>query len=152
MGAPQNINRCYLVRFKNLSVESKQSADGRCHKAHRSWKSRRISASNRNSDGLLCQGQPFGSLLTFFVLPQPFCFRGPASGIIPALITQMVSALRGLEVCGMGAGLTYHHLQHLRVFQHRTGPQMVTVEGLMIVAGHEQRGLECLQQRLFPDV
>ena len=52
----------------------------------------------------------------------------------------------------MGAGALHHHAQHLWVLQHGAGAEVVAVEGLMAVIGHEQRRLKGLQQGLFTDV
>ena len=52
----------------------------------------------------------------------------------------------------MGTRLMYHHFQHLWVLQHGAGPQMITVERLMVVIGHEQRRLKSFQQGFFSDI
>ena len=52
----------------------------------------------------------------------------------------------------MGAGLVHHLFQQFGVFQHGAGAQMVFVEGLAVVVGHEQRTLQDLQDAAVMDV
>ena len=86
------------------------------------------------------------------MLPQPVGGGLPAGGVGIALGAQVLGALRGLWVGGMGAS-THHHLPQLfRVFQHRAGAQHVVVEGLSVVIGHEHRPPQAVQQGFFPDV
>ena len=53
------------------------------------------------------------------------------------LVAQMIDAFRALEVGAVGTGLVNHLAQQLGVFQHGAGAQMVLVEGLAVVVGHE---------------
>ena len=63
----------------------------------------------------------------------------PVGGIGLALVAQMIDAFRALEVGAVSTGLVDHLAQQLGVFQHRAGTQMVLVERLAVVVGHEQR-------------
>ena len=44
---------------------------------------------------------------------------------------------RGLKVSRMGTGGLHDFPEHLRVLQHGAGAQMVVIEGLTVVIGHE---------------
>ena len=76
----------------------------------------------------------------------------PAGGVLFALVAEMIHRLRGLQVRGVSAGLLDHLAQKVGILQHGAGPQMVVVEGLAVVVGHENGRLQPLQQRLFPNV
>ena len=52
----------------------------------------------------------------------------------------------------MGAGALNDLPDLLRILQHGTGAQVVVIEGLAVVIGHEQRRGQHLQQGLLPDV
>ena len=71
--------------------------------------------------------------------------RLPIGCVALALVAQMIDAFRALEVGAVGAGLVNHLAQQLGVFQHGAGTQVVLIEGLAVVVGHEQRALQDLQ-------
>ncbi len=52
----------------------------------------------------------------------------------------------------MGPGVVDHLPQQLRVLQHGAGEQVVAVEGLSVMVGHEDRGAQAVQQGRLPDV
>ena len=52
----------------------------------------------------------------------------------------------------MRAGPVNHLPEQVGIFQHGAWPQMVFIEGLAIVVGHENGSLQAFQQRFFPDV
>ena len=64
----------------------------------------------------------------------------------------MIHAFGGLHVGGVGAAFFHHFAQHLRIFQHGAGAQMVAVKGLFPVISHEQGAFEHFQQRVILDV
>ena len=65
---------------------------------------------------------------------------------------QIVDLFHSGDIAGMGAGLVDDLPQLLGILQHGAGTQVVVVEGLPVVVGHEQGGAQGLQQGLFPDV
>ena len=86
------------------------------------------------------------------LLPQLVRLGLPAGGVLLALVAEVIHRLRGLQVRGVRAGLLDHLAQKVGILQHGAGAQVVVVEGLAVVVGHENGRLKALQQRLFPDV
>ena len=84
--------------------------------------------------------------------PQLVGLRLPAVGVGFALLTQMLGALRRLQIGGVRAGLRHHPGQQLGVFQHGTGAQVVAVKGLPLPVQPEQRLLQALQEALVADI
>ena len=83
--------------------------------------------------------------------PQPAGGGGPVLRVGLALLRQVFHGLGRLHVRGPGPALFHHLLELARVLQHGAGAEHVLVKGLAVVIGHEQRGLESLQQRLVID-
>ena len=77
---------------------------------------------------------------------------GPVLGVVVALGAQIVYALQGGHIAGMGAGLVDDLPQLFGVLQHGTGAQHVVVEGLAVVIGAEEGGAQGFQQGLLADV
>ena len=86
------------------------------------------------------------------LLPKLLRHGSPILGIGDGLVGQMLHRLGRLGVGGMGAGLVDDLADLLRVLQHGAGAQHVVVEGLAVMIGHKQRGLQALQQGLLPNV
>ena len=84
--------------------------------------------------------------------PQLVSHRGPVCGSQFTFGRQIPHVLRGLEICGVGAGALHCVHQGLGVVQQRAGPQVVFVPGLSLLVGGEQRRLEGLQQGVGADV
>ena len=64
----------------------------------------------------------------------------------------MIHALL-IHVVGIdSAGLLDHLADLLRVFQHRTWPEHILVEGLIVMVSHEQRALQRVQQADVMDI
>ena len=59
---------------------------------------------------------------------------------------EVFDAFRCLQIGGMRAGLLHQPLQYLRILQHGAGPQMIFIEGLVVVIRHEQRLLQAVQK------
>ena len=76
----------------------------------------------------------------------------PVVGVGVGLGGQVLHGLGRLRIGGVGAGLIDDLLDALGVLQHGAGPQHVVIEGLVVMVGHEQRGLQALQQGLLVDV
>ena len=81
-------------------------------------------------------------LFVFLLGPDFLGHRRPCGGVIVALGAQMIHAFGGLHVGGVGAAFFHHFAQHLRIFQHGAGAQMVAVKGLFPVISHEQGAFE----------
>ena len=80
------------------------------------------------------------------LLPKLLRHGSPILGIGDGLVGQMLHRFGRLGVGGMGAGLVDDLADLLRVLQHGAGAQHVVVEGLAVMIGHKQRGLQALQQ------
>ena len=64
----------------------------------------------------------------------------------------MLYAFRRLHVRRVSAGFGHHLAKQIRIFQHRAGTQVIVIERLPIMIGHEDRRLEALQQGLLADI
>ena len=64
----------------------------------------------------------------------------------------MIHTLRALVVRADCSRLFDHGPQRLGIFQHRTGPQHILVEGLVVVIRHEERAFEGIQQAGVVDI
>ena len=80
-------------------------------------------------------------------LPQFLGSRKPVGRIGVTLGAQVLRALRGLHIGGLSPSLFHHLPQLLRVLQHGAGAQMVLIEGLAVMIGHEHGRAQTLQQR-----
>ena len=65
---------------------------------------------------------------------------------------QVPGALRTLVVSIDSAHIFHHFGQEFRVFQHGAGTEHVFIERLGVVIGHEEGGLQCIQQAFVMDV
>ena len=73
------------------------------------------------------------------LLPDLLCLSGPVFRIILTFITEMVNALRRLQICRLCTGLMYHLTQQLRVLKHRARPQLVVIKRLTVPVCHKER-------------
>lgn len=99
---------------------------------------------------VVCRLGTFPFALGF--LPEFGCFRPPMGCILVAFGAQVLHALRGHGISGMGASLGYHLPQLIRILQHGARTEHIIVERLVPMIGHENRGLKALQQAHLPDI
>ena len=78
--------------------------------------------------------------------------RLPVGSICTAFVAEVVYALGRLQVGAVSTGVMHHLAQKLGVFQHRAGTQMVFIEGLAVVVGHEERAAENIEDAAVVDV
>ena len=84
--------------------------------------------------------------------PQAVSGGFPVFRIRRGAVAEGIRRLGTLIVGGYRACLPDHGPQLLRILQHGTGPEHVLVEGLAIMVGHEDGGLQGVQQRAVADV
>ena len=86
------------------------------------------------------------------VRPDLVGHRLPVCRIGRTLVAEVVYGLGGLQIRAVGTGVVDHLPQQLGIFQHRTGPQVVFVERLPIVIGHEEGAAEDVEDAAVVDV
>ena len=91
-------------------------------------------------------------LLAVLLVPELFGLGTPAGGVGLAFAAQVLHALGRFEVGRVRAGARDHLGKQLRVFEHRAGTQVVTVEGLTLAVFEEERLLQALEETLLTDV
>ena len=84
--------------------------------------------------------------------PETVCRRRPLIRIRFAAAENIIGGFRTLQIGAVGTAALYHLTQQLRIFQHRTGAQVILVEGLALVIFPEQRLLQAFQKALFMDI
>ena len=84
--------------------------------------------------------------------PQLFSGGLPVLCIGVALRAEVFDRFPAFKIGRMCAGLFDHLAQHLRVLEHRAGAEMVLVERLTVMVGHEDRRTQAVDQRLLTDV
>ena len=86
------------------------------------------------------------------VRPDLVGYRLPVGSICTAFVAEVVYALGRLQVGAVSTGVMHHLAQKLGVLQHRAGTQVVFIEGLAVVVGHEERAAENSEDAAVVDV